>query len=222
MSNDDDDDGIRVGNEREACLGLILDLRSKGIRDTKLLGAIERVPRRLFLSARQHALAYVDTQLPIECGQTAPAPSAMARMIEALNLESGHRVLHVGTGSGYQAAILGHMADTVVSVERYRTLVDLARQRLVTLKLTNVDVRHADGLAGLEEEDPFDRILLAGSVAAPPRVLMDSLAEGGLLVAPVGPVGQEQRLVRFSADGKQADLGALRLVPLTDGLATRL
>ena len=223
MGDADDDAPVRGANEREACLGLILDLRSRGVRDTRLLSAIERVPRRLFLSARQHMLAYVDTQLPIECGQTTPAPSVMARMIEALELKPEHRVLHVGTGSGYQAAILGQMVAQVVTLERYRTLVELARQRLVTLKLANVDVRHADGLAGLsDEDDPFDRILLSGSVATLPRPLMDNLADGGRLVAPVGPVGEEQRLVRFSRDGKQADLGPLRVVPLAEGLATRL
>lgn len=223
MSDGDEDQPAHNDSEREACLGLILDLRSRGVRDTRLLGAIERVPRRLFLSARQHMLAYVDTQLPIECGQTTPAPSVMARMIEALDLKAEHRVLHIGTGSGYQAAILGHMVREVVTLERYRTLVDLARQRLVTLKLANVEVRHADGLAALKEsDDPFDRILLSGSVATLPRPLMNALGEGGLLVAPVGPGGDEQRLVRFASGGKQADLGPLRLVPLAEGVATRL
>ncbi|WP_321503822.1 protein-L-isoaspartate(D-aspartate) O-methyltransferase [Breoghania sp.] len=223
MSESEDDGPNPAANEREACLGLILELRSRGIRDTRFMSAIERVPRRLFLSARQHALAYVDTQLPIECGQTTPAPSDMARMIEALQLLPEHRVLHVGTGSGYQAAILGHMAREVVTIERYRTLVDLAQQRIVTLKLANVEVKHADGLAGFEEKvEAFDRILLSGSVATVPRKLLDLLSEEGALIAPVGPAGQEQRLIRFTRDGKQADLGAVRLVPLSEGVATRL
>ncbi|MDJ0929621.1 protein-L-isoaspartate(D-aspartate) O-methyltransferase [Breoghania sp.] len=227
MSDADDDAPLRSEMEREACLGLILDLRSRGIRDTRLLSAIERVPRRLFLSARQHTLAYVDTQLPIECGQTTPAPSVMARMIEALELKPEHRVLHVGSGSGYQAVVLGQMVNEVVTLERYRTLVDLAHQRFVTLKLTNVEIRHADGLAGLKGKDDdeverFDRILLSGSVATLPRALMDNLDEGGTLVAPIGPAGAEQRLMRLTADGKQDDLGPVRLVPLAEGLATRL
>lgn len=222
MSHDDEDATERAVSEREACLGLILELRSQGIRDRRLLSAIERVPRRLFLSARQRTLAYVDTQLPIECGQSTSAPSILARMVEALVVEPGNRVLHVGTGSGYQAAILAHLAGTVVSAERYRTLVDLARQRLATLKLGNVELRHADGLVVPEGEEPYDRILVSGAVEEVPAELRSALAPNGFLVVPVGPSGGEQQLQRVPARGAPVDLGKVRLVPLTRGLATRL
>lgn len=212
-------------SEREACLGLILELRSRGIRDTRVLGAIERVPRRLFLSARQHVLAYVNTQLPIECGQTTSAPHLIARMVEALQVEPGHRVLHIGAGSGYQTAILAHLATEVVAIERYRTLLDLADQRLATLKLRNVKLRHGDGLLGDAEAAPFDGILLSGAVEAIPPVLLDQVREEGMLVAPVGPAGQEQRLIRSvrrKSTTAQEDLGPTRIVPLAHGVATRL
>lgn len=218
-----DDAGLQ--GEREACLGLILQLRSHGIRNARVLSAIERVPRRLFLTARQHILAYVDTQLPIECGQSSHSPSTVALLLQHLDVRESDTVLEVGTGSGYQTALLSQLAATVVSLERYRTLLNLARQRLATLKAGNVSVHLADGLEGWEEEAPFDRIVLSGSVAEIPAALKQQLAEDGILVAAVGAPGQPQALMRVERrDGgfSEKEVARVRFVPLSAGIANRL
>lgn len=218
-----DDAGLQ--GEREACLGLILQLRSHGIRNARVLSAIERVPRRLFLTARQHILAYVDTQLPIECGQSSHSPSTVALLLQHLDVRESDTVLEVGTGSGYQTALLSQLAATVVSLERYRTLLNLARQRLATLKAGNVSVHLADGLEGWEEEAPFDRIVLSGSVAEIPAALKQQLAEDGILVAAVGTPGQPQALMRVERrDGgfSEKEVARVRFVPLSAGIANRL
>lgn len=214
-----------VRSEREACLGLIMELRSRGIRDARLLSAIERVPRRLFLTARQHVLAYVDTQLPIECGQSIPSPSTIAMMLEHLKVRADDRVLEVGTGSGYQAALLSKLAGSVMSLERYRTLVDLARQRLATLKADNVNLELADGIEGWDNEAPYDRIIISGCVDDVPDALKAQLDEGGILIAPVGEAGHPQRLLRVERQGNafvEQELATVRFVPLVRGIAARL
>lgn len=218
-----DDAGLQ--GEREACLGLILQLRSHGIRNARVLSAIERVPRRLFLTARQHILAYVDTQLPIECGQSSHSPSTVALLLQHLDVRESDTVLEVGTGSGYQTALLSQLAATVVSLERYRTLLNLARQRLATLKAGNVSVHLADGLEGWEEEAPFDRIVFSGSVPEIPAALKEQLAEGGILIAAVGKPGQPQALMRVERrDGgfSEKEVARVRFVPLSAGIANRL
>lgn len=218
-----DDAGLQ--GEREACLGLILQLRSHGIRNARVLSAIERVPRRLFLTARQHILAYVDTQLPIECGQSSHSPSTVALLLQHLDVRESDTVLEVGTGSGYQTALLSQLAAAVVSLERYRTLLNLARQRLATLKAGNVSVHLADGLEGWEEEAPFDRIVLSGSVPEIPAALKQQLAEDGILVAAVGAPGQPQALMRVERrDGgfSEKEVARVRFVPLSAGIANRL
>lgn len=211
--------------EAEARAGLILALRRRGIGDRDVLAAIERVPRRLFLSSRHHSLAYEDLPIPIECGQSVSAPSHVARVVQALNLSQEHSVLEVGTGSGYQAAVLGHLAGSVATIDRYRTLVDLAVQRIAALKLRNVSLQHADGLLGLREKAPYDRIVLTGSVMAIPEELPAQLAPGGILVAPIGAAGGEQVLTRFISDGgglRSEPVEAVRMVSLTPGEAERL
>jgi protein-L-isoaspartate(D-aspartate) O-methyltransferase len=231
----EDGDDIRNGPEaaaarqaeadREATAALILGLRSQGIRNTRLLSAIERVPRRLFLSAALQRHAGVDSALPIECGQTISQPSLVAMMTDALDVRSGHRVLEVGTGSGYQAAILGLLSDEVHSVERYRTLVDLARERLATLKIGTVHVHHGDGLEGLPDKAPFDRIIVTAAGPEIPPALVEQLADGGKLILPLGPKGAVQQLVLAEKRGASLErrvLGDVRFVPLVEGVATRL
>lgn len=213
-------------DEAEARASLILGLRRRGIASLAVLSAIERVPRRLFLSARHHRLAYEDASIPIECGQIVSAPSYVARVAELLELTQESRVLEIGTGSGYQAAVLGHLAGEVESLERYRTLVELASQRTAAVKLRNVRIHHADGFKGLSENAPFDRIVLTGSVETVPEILTEQLAPGGILVAPIGPAGQPQTLTRL----RRTDNGIaeeqidpnIRLVALTKGLAEKL
>jgi protein-L-isoaspartate(D-aspartate) O-methyltransferase len=211
--------------DREAAAALILKLRTSGIRNQRLLSAIERVPRRLFLPASCQRHAGEDTALPIECGQTISQPSLVAMMTQALELEPSHKVLELGTGSGYQAAILGLMAGEVHTIERYRTLVDLARERLRSLKITNVSVHHADGLEGLEEHGPYDRIIVTAAAPAVPKTLVDQLADNGRMLMPVGEKGNVQDLVlvvRRGATTERSVLARVRFVPIVEGVAARL
>jgi len=212
-------------DEAEARASLVLGLRRSGIGARELLSAIERVPRRLFLSARHHELAYEDSPLPIECGQVVSAPSQVARAVQALNVGSGHSVLEVGTGSGYQAAILAHLAARVDTIDRYSTLAKLAHQRLAALKLSNVNVHHADGLAGLKARAPFDRIVVTGALEVIPEALLMQLAPGGILIAPIGQPRQPQVLTKISFEGgdrEDTELGQVRLVSLVAGRAQSL
>ena len=217
---DSEDDGDRV-----ATAELILLLRRQGIRDAKVLSALERVPRRLFLSAGSHMLAYSDQAMPIECGQTISAPSVVALMTAALDLQPEHRVLEIGTGSGYQTAILAGLADHVHTIERYRTLLELAQQRLATMRITNVSFHLGDGFEGLRDKAPFDRIIVTAAAPEFPKVLSDQLVSGGVMVIPIGPAGGVQELLRIKRRGSRFEeerLCAVRFVPMVPGVASRL
>ena len=212
-------------DEAEARAALVLGLRRRGIGVREVLSAIEHVPRRLFLSARHHGLAYEDAMLPIECGQTISAPSLVATTLQALQISKDHKVLEIGTGSGYQSAILAHLAARVETVDRYKTLVGLANNRFSTLKLENVKARHGNGFEGLRSKGPFDRIVVNAAVESIPDEWISQLKPSGLLVAPVGLAKQPQTLIRFqkgdnvvSAD----DITPLRTVMLQPGFAQKL
>jgi protein-L-isoaspartate(D-aspartate) O-methyltransferase len=202
-----------------------LTLRRRGISDQAVLRAMDAVPREHFVTADLAASAYADQALPIACGQTISQPYVVAYMTEQLEVRPEHRVLEVGTGSGYQAAILSRLAQEVVSIERYRTLADTARDRLKTLSYANVTVRAGDGLAGAPDEAPFDRIIITAAAEEIPKGLVDQLADGGKMVLPLGPRGGAQHIVKLSktADelGRQ-DLIAVRFVPLLPGQAREL
>ncbi|HUG62323.1 MAG TPA: protein-L-isoaspartate(D-aspartate) O-methyltransferase [Methylomirabilota bacterium] len=209
--------------DRVAMASLTMKLRSIGLSDARLLGAFETVPRRLFAPARFHEDAYLDRAVPIECGQTLSAPSTVALGLQALGAGAGQAVLEIGCGSGYQAAILARIGARVTTLDRYRTLVDLASDRFATLKLT-VEALAADGFEGFARRAPFDRIIVDGAVTRVPPALMDQLADKGVLVAPVGD-GQTQTLVRITRDGRlfnRTEMGTVRFVPLVEGLASRL
>lgn len=209
----------------EARMEFLLSLRRRGIRDVKVLRALEQVPREIFVEAPQAHLAYADQALPIDCGQTISQPYVVASMTEALDVEPAHKVLEIGTGSGYQAAILGMLAKSVVTVERFRTLADLASARLRVLNLKNVSVRIGDGALGVPDEAPFDRICVTAAAPEVPKALFDQLAEGGRLIAPVGPEGGVQMLRLFAKQGGNIateDLMAVRFVPLMPGVAAAL
>ena len=204
----------------------LLGLRKRGIRDTRVLRALELVPRERFVGAAQQDLAFADQALPIDCGQTISQPYVVAAMTEALDLKPGHKVLEIGTGSGYQAAILAHLAKSVVSIERYRTLAEEARARLAALGLANVTVLVGDGSEGARDYGPFDRIIVTAAAADVPEALLEQLTPGGILLAPIGPQDGVQMLTRFEkgADGKIAEeeLMAVRFVPLVAGKAASL
>lgn len=211
----------------EERMQFLLALRRRGIHDLRVLRALELVPRDRFVEPEQLEYAYSDQALPIECGQTISQPYVVAAMTEALALEPSHKVLEIGTGSGYQAAILAHLTSHVVTVERYRTLAEMAERRLRDLDLDNVTVIVGDGTLGAPEHAPFDRIVVTAATSEVPPALFDQLDEGGLLVAPVGPPGAVQTLMRFRKTGRDAplereELLAVRFVPLVPGKAAAL
>jgi protein-L-isoaspartate(D-aspartate) O-methyltransferase len=202
-----------------------LNLRRRGISDQAVLRALEEVPREAFVGEADRADAYRDSALGIACGQTISQPFVVAYMTEQLQLQKQHRVLEIGAGSGYQAAVLSRLAREVVTVERYRTLAETARARLATLGYDNVTVVVGDGFAGHPERAPYDRIIVTAAAEDIPEPLVAQLAEGGVMVLPLGPHGGAQRIVKLtkSADGvNREDLIWVRFVPLLPGQAREL
>jgi len=217
---EDREDPIRV-----KAASLILRLRALGISERGLLRAIETVPREAFVPEEFRALAYDDCALPIACGQTISAPSVVARMTALLRVGDRHTVLEIGTGSGYQAAILARLVRRVTSIDRYRTLVRAAEERWAALGIRNVSAIVGDGLQGWKTQAPFDRILVTAAVAAAPANLVAQLVDGGILIAPIGEPEKAQRLTLFEKHGETVDtrdLGAVRFVPLVEGVALNL
>lgn len=209
----------------EARMEFLLSMRRRGIRDVKVLRALEQVPREIFVEAEHGDRAYADQALPIDCGQTISQPFVVATMTEALDVEPQHKVLEIGTGSGYQAAVLGMLAKAVITIERYRTLADLASARLRVLGLKNVSVRVGDGSFGAPDEAPFDRIIVTAACEAIPSALLDQLADNGRMIAPVGPLTGVQTLRLFTKSAgkiEHFDLMSVRFVPLVEGKAEAL
>jgi len=203
-----------------------LSLRRRGISDQAVLRAMDEVPRGYFVTSEFTDCAYADQALPIACGQTISQPYVVAYMTEQLEVEPQDRVLEIGTGSGYQAAILSRLAREVTSIERYRTLARSARERLKTLGYANVTVIVGDGFAGAPERAPFDRIIITAAAEEIPDTLLDQVAAGGKMVLPLGPRDGLQHIVKLvkTADGKptRRDLIAVRFVPLLRGQAREL
>jgi protein-L-isoaspartate(D-aspartate) O-methyltransferase len=170
---------------------LVQLVRDAGVRDHRVLDAIAEIPRADFVAADTVDRAYRDEPLPIPHGQVTTQPSLIARMIEALELDGGERVLEVGTGYGFQTALLARLADRVVSVERFPDVAETALQNLERAGVTNVDVLVGDGSAGAPEYGPFDAIVVSAAFTEVPRPLADQLTVGGRLVQPVGPGGQD-------------------------------
>lgn len=176
---------------------LALALSSKGLHDRRILAAIETLPRSLFVATAHRTRALEDRPIPIDCGQTADAPSVAGLAYQAAELAPEHRVLEIGTGSGWGTAILAGLCTKVYTVERFRTIADLAFERFATLALDNVVPSVHDGLEGFARHAPFHRILLDGAVEEVPRILLDQLAPQGVLVAPIGRPGATQTLTRW-------------------------
>ena len=220
--------GEEPGETDFARLGaFVLALRAKGIHDMRVLGAIETTPRRLFLPAASQGQDYDDRALGIECGQTISAPSLVGLMLQAAYLGPEQRVLDIGTGSGYSAAVAARLVAQVYTVDRYKTLIDLARDRFAALRLRNIVSECRDGLNGWSEQAPFDRIIVSASVPEIPEALVAQLAPAGVLIAPVGPPGAPQILtrVRMGTAGEPPQLDMLaevRFVPLVPGRAGQL
>jgi protein-L-isoaspartate(D-aspartate) O-methyltransferase len=175
---------------------LVSDLRSEGIRDPRVLDAIAAVPREAFVDAPFAHAAYENTALPIACGQTISQPYVVAYMTEALAVGPQMRVLEIGTGSGYQAAVLSRLCRRVYTIERHRPLSQEADRRFRALKLENVVTKVGDGHLGWPEQAPFDRILLTAATTQVPQTLLDQLVVGGVLIAPIGPAPEPDSLRR--------------------------
>jgi len=206
-------------------LMLQLSLRRRGISDRAVLRAMEEVPRDLFVETPDRDSAWCDTALGIACGQTISQPFVVAYMTEQLQLGPKHRVLELGTGSGYQAAILSRLCGSVLSVERFRTLADRARQRLEQIECHNVEVMLADGLNLPDNIRPFDRIIVTAAMREIPASLTDRLEDDGILVAPVGPPDGRQTLVRVQRTAEcivRRELVDVRFVPALPGLAREM
>jgi protein-L-isoaspartate(D-aspartate) O-methyltransferase len=213
------------GDDNVGRMQFLLALRRRGISDPAVLRAMDEVPREHFVEGSFAESAYADQALPIACGQTISQPYVVAFMTEHLRVQPSHRVLEVGTGSGYQAAILSRLAREVVTIERYRTLAETARQRLRTLGYDNVDVRVGDGLAGVPDRAPYDRIIVTAAAETIPDALLGELADGGVMVLPLGPHAGPQQLVKLTKGEqgiKHEVLIGVRFVPLLPGTAREL
>ncbi|HEV8035002.1 protein-L-isoaspartate(D-aspartate) O-methyltransferase [Loktanella sp. PT4BL] len=196
-------------------------LRSKGVTDTRVLTAMEQVDRADYVKGTFADRAYDDMPLPIACGQTISQPSVVGLMTQALQITPRDKVLEIGTGSGYQAAILSKLARRVYTVDRYRRLVQAARAVFEANDITNITAFTADGSHGFAEQAPFDRILLTAAAEDPPGPLLAQLRVGGIMVLPVGQSDAVQSLIRVTRTetGLEYDeLRAVRFVPLLEGL----
>jgi protein-L-isoaspartate(D-aspartate) O-methyltransferase len=196
---------------------LVLELRGEGIGDDRVLTAVETVPREIFVPRAFQHQAWENVALPIDCGQTISQPAVVARMTEALDVDDRMKVLEIGTGSGYQTAILSHLCRRVYTIERHRELLQQAEERLTALRRRNVTARLGDGSRGWPEQAPFERILVtAAAIDIPPR-LSGQLAIGGIMVVPIGDDTESQRIVRVrrqEAGLDIDDLGPVKFVPL--------
>jgi protein-L-isoaspartate(D-aspartate) O-methyltransferase len=201
---------------------LVLSLRNQGVRDIKVLEAIEKVPRELFVNNVFKDQAWDDSALPISCGQTISQPFIVGFMTDRLKVNDRHKVLEIGTGSGYQAAVLSHLCRRIYTVERYRALAKEAEERFKTLKLSNITQMIADGSKGWPQQAPFDRIIVTAAAKEVPQALIEQLAVGGIMVIPIEDRPGKQDLYRITKaeDGYETEhLLPVRFVPLVEGLA---
>ncbi|MCE8008795.1 protein-L-isoaspartate(D-aspartate) O-methyltransferase [Aestuariivita sp.] len=211
-----------MGPTPETTMQFLYALRSKGVTDARVLSAMEEIDRGPFVRGLFAERAYEDMPLPINCGQTISQPSVVGLMTQALQINPRDKVLEVGTGSGYQAAILSKLARRVYTVDRHRRLVQEARAVFADLDLTNVTAVTGDGSFGLPEQAPFDRILVTAAAEDPPGPLLAQLKIGGIMVVPVGQSDAVQTLIRVrkTEDGLEYDeLRPVRFVPLLEGLS---
>ena len=202
-------------------LRLLMELRRAGIADARVLGAIERTSRERFVPPSFADQAYENVALPIGRGQTVSQPYVVALMTEQLELGERNKVLEIGTGSGYQTAVLACLCRRVFSIERHRELLRDAERRFDELRLRNIVCRFGDGTKGWPEQAPYERVLVTAAAPEVPSALIDGLAPGGVLVAPIGEDHHDQQLVRIrrSDEGLATEhLGLVRFVPLVAGL----
>jgi protein-L-isoaspartate(D-aspartate) O-methyltransferase len=199
--------------EKEGFAALVLRLRAQGISDIDLLTAVEQTPRSRFVPAQFADEAYSTRTIPIECGSFLEGVDLAVRILHHLKVKPGQRVLEVGTGSGFMAAVMGRIAERVLTIDRYKTLVVNAQKRMDQLSLRNIIVRQADGSNGLQGEGTFDRILVTAAFASMPRVYTDQLVSGGSMIAPLMISDDECRMVRLTKTGSRFEREELFTVP---------
>ncbi len=210
-----------IDGDAERQMAFVFALRQRGVRDTRVLEAMEKVDRGAFVKGVFSERSYEDMPLPIACGQTISQPSVVGLMTQALDVHPRHKVLEIGTGSGYQAAILSHLARRVYTVDRHKRLVAEAEAVFEALGLTNITALAADGSHGYPEQAPFDRILVTAAAEDPPGPLLAELKTGGIMVVPVGQSDAVQTLVkvtRTETGFDYEDLRQVRFVPLVEGM----
>lgn len=199
---------------------LLMELRRQGISDTRTLGAIERVPRDVFVAEPFLDQAYENTALPIACGQTVSQPLVVAMMTQALAVNDRMKVLEVGTGSGYQAAVLAQLCRRVYTIERHKPLLRQAEERFKRLRIHNITSKIGDGSRGWPEQAPFERIMVTAAAHDIPPALVEQLAIGGIMVLPMGDFDQDLIKVTKTEHGLDIEhLGGVRFVPLVEGVA---
>jgi protein-L-isoaspartate(D-aspartate) O-methyltransferase len=211
-----------MSRSAEHTMQVLYALRSAGVTDPRVLSALERIDRGLFVRGHFASRAHEDVPLPIPCGQTISQPSVVGLMTQALDVNPRDKVLEIGTGSGYQAAILSQLARRVYTVDRFRSLVVQAREVFEALGLHNITAFAADGSHGLPDQAPFDRILVTAAAEDPPGPLLAQLRIGGIMVLPVGQSDTVQTLLRVTRTGEKAfdydELRPVRFVPLVEGI----
>ncbi len=210
-----------MSTRAELQMQFLFALRSKGVTDARVLTAMEKTDRAMFVTGHFADRAYEDMPLPIACGQTISQPSVVGLMTQALQVNPRDKVLEVGTGSGYQAVILSHLARRVYTVDRHKTLMNEARKVFQALDITNLTAFTADGSHGLPDQAPFDRILVTAAAEDPPGPLLAQLKVGGIMVLPVGQSDSIQTLIRVTrteSGFEYEELRPVRFVPLLEGL----
>lgn len=223
-------EGAQIGSagmperDREALAGFLMRLRSARIGDGRLLQAVEAVPRRSFVRAGVRD-PYAESSFPIDCGETMPSAIAAVALVADLRVEATSRVLEVGTGSGYVTALLARMGGRVTSLDRYRTLLSAAEERLKVCRLPGVQFLQEDGREGYRDAAPYDRIILHASFDTLPRIFLEQLAQHGQIVCALGPGQGRQTLVRLQKVGsrlEREDLRPVRYQPLAHDIARKL
>jgi protein-L-isoaspartate(D-aspartate) O-methyltransferase len=212
-----------MSDDAERKMRFLYALRSKGVTDARVLTAMERIDRGLFVRGLFAERAYEDMPLPIACGQTISQPSVVGLMTQALNVNPRDKVLEVGTGSGYQAAILSQLSRRVYTLDRHRRLVREAQEVFTALDLTNITAMTGDGSFGLPDQAPFDRIIVTAAAEDPPGPLLAQLKIGGIMVVPVGQSDAVQsliRVIRHDHGYEYDELRPVRFVPLVEGLGS--
>ena len=214
--------GSNVVDHKSGLMSLLLRLRNAGISSKSVQQAIEACPREIFSPVQYLGCCYEPRSLPIECGQNMSGPDPVAAIVDRLNITPLHSILEIGTGSGYQAAVMANLGKKVLTIERYRTLCEAATQRFESIGIANVTVRHADGQNGVPGQGLYDRIVANVAFGSPPKQFLDQLASGGMMIAAIGPGDGEQMLTRLIKVGSRfdhEDLFKVRFQPFEPGVA---